>query len=127
MTPATWSKLTNGMTGGGVDGIQWDFVTCPIAKATPLRLHAHGGSSKYWPSITVENARRRTAKVEYSDDNGSTWVSSTRNTNNFFTASKTLSSNTVYVRLTSHTGTQVTVQNVNLASGSSTKSSVNYA
>ncbi|KAJ5128119.1 hypothetical protein N7448_008898 [Penicillium atrosanguineum] len=127
MTPETWSKLTNGLSTGGVEGIEWDFVTCPISKTTPLWIKMHGGASKYWFSATVENARRRTTKMEVSTDEGHTWKSTSRSKYNFFELDGTLSSDTAWVRVTSHTGTTVIVKNVALQSGKVTKSSQNYA
>lgn len=131
MTPATWQKLTGIVPRafpGRFDGIEWEFVPCPMATATPLWLHAHGGSSQYWPALTVENARRRTSTLEYSDDNGATWQISTRDTDNFFIAPGTLSSTTVDVRLTSQVGTKVVVKGVNnLQREKVTKSTKNYA
>ncbi|KAJ5148354.1 hypothetical protein N7526_001706 [Penicillium atrosanguineum] len=112
---------------GGVEGIEWDFVTCPISKTTPLWIKMHGGASKYWFSATVENARRRTTKMEVSTDEGHTWKSTSRSKYNFFELDGTLSSDTAWVRVTSHTGTTVIVKNVALQSGKVTKSSQNYA
>jgi expansin (peptidoglycan-binding protein) len=130
MTPDTWDKLTGNAPGsgpGGVDGIEWQFVPCPIAKTEPLWIHMHGGASQYWPAATVENARRRTTSLEFSDDEGTTWVSTTRDTNNFFKAPGTLSSSTAWVKVTSHTGSIVVVKDVNLSSGVVTKATGNYA
>jgi expansin (peptidoglycan-binding protein) len=128
MTPDTWQKLTGiapGGGSGGVNGIEWQFVPCPIK--TPLHVHAHGGSSQYWPAVTIENATRRTKSLQFSDDEGKTWVSTTRDTNNFFKAPGTLSSNTVWVKVVSHVGTTLTVKNVDLSSGKVTVASGNYA
>jgi expansin (peptidoglycan-binding protein) len=125
MTPATWSKLTNGLSAGGVDGIKWEFVKCPIQ--TPLYIHMHGGASKYWFAATVENATRRTKSLEVSADQGKTWIATTRDTNNFFVAPGVLKSDTAWVKLTSHTGTQVTVKDVVLQSQKITKATTNYA
>lgn len=47
MTPATWSNLANGLSAGGVDSIEWDWVTCPIAKTDPLKVKMHNGASQY--------------------------------------------------------------------------------
>lgn len=125
MTPATWSKLTNGLSAGGVDGIEWEFVKCPITD--PLRIHMHGGSSQYWFAATVENASRRTKSLQVSDDLGKTWKSTKRDTNNFFVADGTLKSSTAWVKVTSHTETEVIVKDVVLQSGKVTKGTANYA
>ncbi|GME53139.1 hypothetical protein B0A55_04706 [Neofusicoccum parvum] len=127
MTPATWAKLTNGLSGGGVDGIEWDFVACPIAQSEPLWIKMHNGASQYWVAATVENARRRTDKLEVSGDEGKTWKATTRNRNNFFVMDGTLDSDSAWVRVTSHTGTQVVVKNVALKSEQVTKAGDNYA
>ncbi|KAK3628126.1 hypothetical protein LTR56_014255 [Elasticomyces elasticus] len=128
MTPDTWDKLTGNAPGsgpGGVDGIEWQFVKCPIA--TPLTIHMHGGASQYWPAATVEGASRRTKSLEFSGDSGKTWVKTTRDINNFFVAPGTLPSSTAWVRVTSHVGTTVVVKDVTLASGKITKATKNYA
>lgn len=126
MTPDTWSKLTNGLSSGGVDGIEWDFVQCPITK--PLTIHMHGGASKYWFAATVQNANRRTAKMEVSTDKGSTWKTATRTGKyNMFELDGTLDSDSAWVRVTSHVGTKVVVKDVALASGKETAGTENYA
>ncbi|EGP84685.1 unnamed protein product [Zymoseptoria tritici ST99CH_3D7] len=125
MPPATWSKLTNGMTGGGVDGIEWDWVTCPIT--APLTIHMHGGSSQYWFAATVENATLRTTKMEVSTDNGKTWKGTERDINNFFVVDGVLPTTSAWVKVTSESGSQVVVENVKLESGKSTVASENYA
>lgn len=127
MTPATWSKLTNGYTGGGVDGIEWKWTACPIPKTTPLQIHMHNGASKYWFAATVQNARRRTTKLEVSEDQGSTWKATTLNNYNIYVLDGTLSSDTAWVRVTSYIGTKVVVKNVALKSGQVTKGTANYA
>jgi expansin (peptidoglycan-binding protein) len=124
MTPDTWSKLTNGMTAGGVDGIEWDWVKCPIT--SPLVIHMHGGASQYWFAATVENASLRTTKMEVSSDGGKTWKGTERDTNNFFVADGVLPSATAWVRVTSESGSTVVVENVKLASGVSTTATKNY-
>ena len=128
MPPATWSKLTNGYSGGGVDGIEWDFVKCPIAKSSPLWIHMHGGASQYWFAATVENATRRTKKLELSSDGGKTWQVATRSEKyNMFELDGTLPSTSAWVRVTSQIGTVVTVKNVALVSDQMTKATTNYS
>ena len=126
MTPNTWAKLTNGYTGGGVDGIEWEWVTCPIPETEPLWIRMHGGASKWWFSATVENARERTAKLEVSSDGGKTWQGTTFNNYNMFVLDGTLPGDTATVRVTSVTGSQVIVDNVVLKSEAITKASENY-
>ncbi|KAH7166489.1 RlpA-like double-psi beta-barrel-protein domain-containing protein-containing protein [Dactylonectria macrodidyma] len=127
MTPSTWSKLTNGYSGGGVDGIEWQWVTCPIAETTPLEIHMHGGASKYWFAATVQNARLRTASLEVSSDQGSTWQATTLENYNMFTLDGTLPDDTAWVRVTSAEGDQVIVEDVALKSGEITTATENYA
>ncbi|EED20664.1 extracellular cellulase CelA/allergen Asp F7-like, putative [Talaromyces stipitatus ATCC 10500] len=126
MTPATWSKLTNGYSGGGVDGIEWEWIACPIAQTTPLEIRMHGGASKYWFAATVENARLRTSKLEVSSDSGKTWEAAVLDNYNIWTLSGTLPDNTAWVRVTSVNGDQVIVENVALQSGVTTKAAENY-
>lgn len=125
MTPATWSKLTNGLSAGGVNGIEWEFVKCPIT--SPLSIHMHGGASKYWFAATVENATRRTKSLQVSSDQGQTWIATKRDTNNFFVAPGVLKSDTAWVKLTSHMDTEVIVKDVVLQSKKSTTATTNYA
>jgi expansin (peptidoglycan-binding protein) len=123
MTPATWTKLTNGYSGGGVNDIEWEWVTCPIAETT---IRMHGGASMYWFAATVENARLRTAKLEVSSDSGKTWTAAVLDNYNIWTLGKTLPSNTAWVRVTSVNGDQVVVENVVLKSGVVTDAAENY-
>jgi expansin (peptidoglycan-binding protein) len=126
MTPATWSQLTNGYTGGGVDPIEWEWVTCPFAQAAPLAIRMHGGASKWWFAATVENATLRTEKLEVSSDNGTTWQTTTRQTYNMYILSGTLPGDTAWVRVTSVSGSQVVIQDVLLESGQVTTATENY-
>lgn len=126
MTPSTWSKLTNGDTGGGVNGIKWEWVTCPIPETEPLWIRMHNGASQYWFAATVENARERTEKMEVSVDEGATWKSTTLANYNMHELSGTLSSTTAWVRVTSVTGSQVIVKDVALKSSTVTKGTANY-
>lgn len=126
MTPATWSKLTNGYSGGGVNDIEWEWITCPIAATTPLEIRMHAGASKYWFAATVENARLRTAKLEVSSDSGATWTAAVREKYNMWTLDGTLPDNTAWVRVTSVEGDQVVVENVSLQSGLITQATENY-
>ena len=130
MTPDTWQKLTGiapGGGSGGVDGIAWDFVKCPIPATSPLTIHMHGGASQYWVAATVENASRRTDKMEWSVDQGKTWKAAARTKVNIFELPGTLSASTAWCRLTSHTGTTVIVKDVKLTSGVRTAATTNYA
>ncbi len=112
-----------------MDGIEWEFVQCPIPKSDPLRIHMHGGASQYWFSATVENANRRTSKMEVSTDSGKTWKVASRKGNdyNMFELEGTLPTTTAWVRVTSHVGTVVMFKNVVLASDKTTKGTANYA
>ncbi|KAH0436651.1 extracellular cellulase [Colletotrichum camelliae] len=96
MTPDTWSKLTNGYSGGGVDGIVWEWIACPLPESSPLQVHMHKGASQYWFAATIENATLRTRSA------------------------------TAWVRVTSINGDEVIVKDVALASGKVTKATENY-
>ncbi|KAM6506940.1 hypothetical protein FALCPG4_018753 [Fusarium falciforme] len=122
MTPSTWSKLTKGYSGGGVDGIEWEWIPCPLPESSSLQVHMHGGASKYWFAATIENARLRTKKVEVSSDNGKTWqVCTLHDPNMYVLDNKTLPDDTTYVRVTDINGGQVVVKDVVLKSGVITK------
>ncbi|KAG6130945.1 hypothetical protein E4U12_003999 [Claviceps purpurea] len=124
MTPDTWAKLTNGYSGGGVNGIEWEFIECPIA--TPLSIKLHGGASKYWFAASVEGAKTRTSKLEVSSDEGKTWTTTHREVFNMYILGKVLPSNSAWVRVTSIDGKVVVVKDVELASGKITAAAVNY-
>lgn len=124
MPPATWNQLTNNMSGGGVDGIEWKFIDCPIT--TGLWIKVHAGGSQYWPAVTIENATQGTKQVAFSDDEGTTWHGTTRNTNNFFVMDGTLSGANAWVKVTSVSGKTVVVKGVKLASGAVTKTEKNF-
>ncbi|KAG5935395.1 hypothetical protein E4U60_003180 [Claviceps pazoutovae] len=124
MTPDTWAKLTNGYSGGGVNGIEWEFIECPIE--TPLSIKLHGGASKYWFAASVEGAKTRTSKLEVSSDEGKTWMNTHREVFNMYILGKVLPSNSAWVRVTSIDGKVVVVKDVELASGKITAAAVNY-
>lgn len=127
MTPDTFAKLTNGYSGGGVEPIEWEWVTCPIPETDPLVIRMHGGASKFWPAATVENARYRTTGLEFSSDSGKTWQVATLNNYNIWILDETLPNDTAYVRVTSINGDQVVVENVVLSSGKDTTATENYS
>ncbi|KAK6386773.1 hypothetical protein LTS17_000035 [Exophiala oligosperma] len=127
MTPDTWAKLTDAYSGGGVDGIEWEWVTCPMDETEPLWIRMHGGASKFWFAATVENARYRTSKLEVSGDGGRTWQDTTLDNYNIFVLDATLPGDTATVRVTSVTGSQVVVDNVALESSTDTKAAENYS
>ncbi|EFQ36828.1 hypothetical protein CGRA01v4_13195 [Colletotrichum graminicola] len=126
MTPDTWAKLTNGNPGGGVNGIEWEWITCPFADSTPLQVHMHGGASQYWFAAMIENATLRTKKLEVSSDQGATWKTATLHDPNMWEITGTLPSATCWVRVTSVNGVEVVVKDVVLQSGKITKATENY-
>ncbi|KAG9582571.1 hypothetical protein KCU77_g22610, partial [Aureobasidium melanogenum] len=58
--------------------------------------------------------------------NGNTWKPTTRNVNNFFELTGGTGTKTAWVRATSENGDSVIVKDVNMSSGTTTKSTVNY-
>ncbi|EKJ71817.1 hypothetical protein HYE68_011203 [Fusarium pseudograminearum] len=125
MTPATWNKLTNNMKGGGVDGIKWKWIECPLRSA-PLQVHMHGGASKYWFAATIENMTHRVKAVQVSSDSGKTWKSCYLKDPNMWMLDGTLPSDSAWVRVTSVNNKQVIVKNVALKSGVVTKATANF-
>lgn len=118
------AKLTNTSSGGGVEGTQWGFVTCPIPKYYSVLIHMHGRLSHYWSAATVENARRETQSLEFSDAEGKTWIGETRYSDNFFVAVTIPCSGTAWVEVTLHIGTMVCVEDV--SSGQVYKTTTKY-
>lgn len=125
MTPATWNKLTNNMKGGGVDGIKWKWIECPLRSA-PLQVHMHGGASKYWFAATIENMTHRVKAVQVSSDSGKTWKSCYLKDPNMWMLDGTLPSDSAWVRVTSVNNKHVIVKNVALKSGVVTKATANF-
>ncbi|KAK8096824.1 uncharacterized protein PG998_005048 [Apiospora kogelbergensis] len=125
MSPDMFSQLADKSLGE--IGIQWEHVPCPIA--SPLQVRMHGGASQYWFAATVENAVYRTAKMEVSSDQGVTWKPTTRDVNNFFKLEGNggTGSATAWVRVTSETGSQVVLKDVQMKSETTTKAGENYA
>jgi expansin (peptidoglycan-binding protein) len=126
MTPDMFSQVAAKSLGG--INIEWNFVPCPIT--APLEIRMHGGASQWWFAATVENAVLRTATLEVSTDSGSTWKSTTRDVNNFFKLSSSgggTDTTTAWIRVTSENGSQVVVENVNMASGTVTTATTNYS
>ena len=84
------------------------------------------GVSQYWFSAQVVNAYRRTAKLEASADGGKTWKVATRTDYNFFEISSGIGATTAWIRVTSHTGTVVVVQNVPMTGDALVTAGSNY-
>lgn len=120
-----FSKLAD--KGLGEINTTWKYVACPIT--TPLEIRMHGGASQWWFAATVINATLHTAKLEVSSDSGNTWKTATRNINNFFTLPGNGGTNTktAWIRVTSDTGSQVVVKDVDMTSNVYTKATSNYA
>lgn len=127
--------------------MQWDYVMCPGSVAGPLEIHGtvstppspsssqtcltappvKEGSSQYWFSARVQNANRRTAKLEISPAGANAWTALPRQTYNYFEASSgTGGASSVDVRVTSHVGTVVVVQGVPAQGGAVKKAGANY-
>ncbi|KAH8755936.1 RlpA-like double-psi beta-barrel-protein domain-containing protein-containing protein [Hyaloscypha finlandica] len=126
MTPDMFSQIADKSLGG--INIKWDFVPCPIS--APLEIRMHSGASKWWFAATVENATLRTAKMEVSADSGNTWKATTRNVNNFFELSSTgggTSTTTAWIRVASENGSEVVIENVNMAAGTVATATTNYS
>jgi expansin len=85
------------------------------------------GVSQYYFSAQVVNANKRTFNMQVSTDQGKTWKSTTRQTYNFFEISSGVGASTAWIKVTSETGTTVTVQNVPMTSDALVKAGSNYA
>lgn len=97
----------------GVIDVEWDYVPCPDIKGG-LQIHMKSGVSEYWFSAQVVNGHRRTAKMEVSTDGGSSWTTATRTTYNFFEISSGVGASSARIRVTSHTGSVVVVEDVKM-------------
>ncbi|KAK5125465.1 hypothetical protein LTR85_000574 [Meristemomyces frigidus] len=108
----------------GVIDVTWDYVPCPVPGN--LEIHMKSGVSEYWFSAQVVNAHRRTAKLEVSTDEGSTWIATTRQSYNFFEISSGVGASTAWIRATSHVGTTVVVKDVSMTSDAMATATANY-
>ncbi|THX31145.1 barwin-like endoglucanase [Aureobasidium pullulans] len=109
----------------GIINVSWDYVACPIT--SPLSIHMKSGVSQYWFSAQVVNAKRRTTKLEVSTDSGKTWKAAARTTYNFFEISSGSGATSAWIRVTSETGSTVTVKNVSQAGDVRATATANYA
>jgi expansin len=110
----------------GIIQVSWDYVPCS-AVTEPLEIHMKSGVSQYWFSAQVVGAKRRTASMEVSTDQGSTWKSTTRQTYNFFEISSGVGASTAWIKVTSYVGTTVVVKDVPMTGDAVVKASENYA
>jgi len=118
-----FTELASASTG--IIDVSWEYVPCPVQGN--LQIHMKSGVSQYWFSAQVVNAHRRTAKMEVSVDSGKTWVTATRTAYNFFEISSGVGATSAWIRVTSHTGTQVVVKNVSQTSDARVTATANYA
>ncbi|CZT43679.1 uncharacterized protein RSE6_03750 [Rhynchosporium secalis] len=124
MSPDMFSLVADKSLGG--INIEWAHVPCPIS--SPIIIRIHNGGSRYWFAATVLNATLRTSSLDVSTDSGATWKPTKRNINNFFElGAGGTGTATAWVRVTSETGSQVIVKDVQLKSGASTSGTSNYA
>lgn len=121
--PGAFDELAD--ASKGVIDVSWDYVPCDTI-SSPLEIHLKSGVSEYWFSAQVVNAKRRTASMEVSTDQGATWKSTTRKDYNFFEISSGVGASTAWIRVTSHVGTTVTVKDVSMTSDAVTTASANY-
>ncbi|KAK5110062.1 hypothetical protein LTR62_006306 [Meristemomyces frigidus] len=109
----------------GIIDVNWDYVPCPVVGN--LQIHMKSGVSQYYFNAQVVNAHRRTNTLETSIDQGKTWKATTRTTYNFFLNSSGLGATSAWIRVTSHTGTQVIVKDVPMTSDAIVTATANYA
>ncbi|RAK88697.1 hypothetical protein BO79DRAFT_255351 [Aspergillus costaricaensis CBS 115574] len=108
----------------GVISIDWEYVACGIT--SPIELVNKSGTSAYWFAMQVVNSNLPVTKLEVSTDSGSTWQSTTRSSYNYFENQSGFGTDTVDVRVTAEGGSQITVKNVSVSSGSSVTASSNF-
>ena len=99
----------------GIIDVDWNFVDCKDEIKDPLQIRLKEGVSSFWFSAQVVNATRRTKKMEFRKSGGGSWTDiPTREDHNMFTAAGGTGAKTIDVRVTSHVGTQVVVEGINL-------------
>ncbi len=84
------------------------------------------GVSAYYFAMQVVNSNKRVASLEVSTNGGSTWLSTVRQTYNFFDISSGTGTTTVDVKITSIDGDVLIIDSVKIAAGASTKASRNF-
>ncbi|XRM46938.1 hypothetical protein ABZX51_009955 [Aspergillus tubingensis] len=119
---SAFSKLAD--ISKGVISIDWEYVACGIT--SPIELVNKSGTSAYWFAMQVVNSNLPVTKLEVSTDSGSTWQSTTRSSYNYFENQSGFGTDTVDVRVTAEGGSQITVKNVSVSSGSSVTASSNF-
>jgi expansin (peptidoglycan-binding protein) len=93
-------------TGEYPRSMTWQFAKCPDAGAMMYEFQT--GSSQYWTSLWVRNARVPLAKVEVKSANHSTWTALSRGTDGTLTDSGGFGSGGFSIRSTGVDGQQVT-------------------
>jgi expansin len=119
--PDAFAKLYNPIAG--IITVNWSIVACGIT--SPIILHNKDGTSQYWFAMQVVNSNIPVASLEVCTD-GYTWQPTTRADYNFFENQSGFGTTTLDVRITSITGSTITVKGVSVSSGSSTTASSNF-
>ena len=83
----------------------WEFAECPEAGAMMYEFQT--GSSEYWTSLWVRNARVPLAKIEVQSANHSSWTELTRGTDGTLTDDSGFGVGTFSIRSTGIDGSQV--------------------
>jgi len=105
--------------------VDWSVVPCGIS--SPIVLKNKSGTSKFWFSMQVVNANIGVAKLEVSTDGGATWKPTTRQPYNFFQNAAGFGTDTVDVKVTSTSGSAITVKNVSIKSESTATAGSNFS
>ncbi|KAG8168364.1 hypothetical protein KVR01_001113 [Diaporthe batatas] len=107
--------------------IATSYTEIPCGISSPIVLHNKSGTSAYWFSMQVVNSNMPVSKLEVSTDGGKTWQATTRTDYNFFEKSSGFGTSTVDVRVTSTSGSTITVSKVSVASDSKATAASNFA
>ncbi|KAF6844762.1 extracellular cellulase allergen asp f7 [Colletotrichum musicola] len=113
-----------GSISDGIISTSYEFVECGIS--SPIKLHNKSGTSAHWFSMQVLNHNEPVSSLEVSTDGGSTWQKTQRAQYNFFENQSGFGTDSVDVRVTSKSGSTVTVKNVSVASDSEHEASSNF-
>jgi expansin (peptidoglycan-binding protein) len=87
-------------------GMTWQLAECP--DTGPMMYEFQTGSSAYWTSLWVRNARVPLAKVEVESANHTSWIELTRGSDGTLTDSSGFGTGPFMIRSTGVDGTQVT-------------------
>jgi expansin (peptidoglycan-binding protein) len=103
VSPEAWKLLDSGESPRAMT---WQFAKC--AKGSAIQYEFQTGSSEYWTSLWVRNARAPLAKVEVKSANHGAFVPLRRGTDGTLTDDSGFGKGSFTIKMTSIDGTELT-------------------